>query len=107
MLGRDPDWAAPAHTPLEVLRTLLRYERAGTLASEAADAFAQEVTAAQMRYALPDEDLLGYAWGHRHNLSPYDAPYVALARRYDALLVTNDARLARAAQALGVAATVP
>lgn len=107
VLASDPDWAAPAHTPLEVLRTLLRYERAGTLTLEAADAFAQEVSAAQVRYALPDEDLLDHAWGHRHNLSPYDAPYVALARRYDALLVTNDARLARAAQALGVATTVP
>lgn len=103
----DLDWAAPAHAPLEVLRTLRRYENAGTLTSVAATAMAEAVLVAQVRYAAPDDDLLVYVWRHRHNLSPYDAPYVALAERHDAALVTTDARLARAAQALGVATNVP
>lgn len=107
MLASDPDWAAPAHTPLEVLRTLLRYERVGTLTSASATAFVQEVLSSQVRYAQPDEELLSYAWRHRHNLSPYDAPYVALAKRHGVVLITNDARLARAAQSLDVVATVP
>lgn len=107
VLTRDPGWAAPAHAPLEVLRTLRRYESVGTLTSAAATVFADEVRAAQVRYAGPDQDLLAYAWSHRHDLSPYDAPYVALAARYGVLLVTNDGRLARAARALGVERTVP
>ena len=107
ILTNDLDWAAPAHTPLEVLRTLRRYESVGTLSSAAATAFADEVRAAQVRYAHPDEDLLDDVWRHRHNLNPYDAPYVALAQRHGVVLVTNDARLARAAQTSGVTAALP
>ena len=33
-------------------------------------------------------------WRFRHNLSAYDAAYVALANRLDAVLVTRDNRLA-------------
>ena len=36
-------------------------------------------------------------WDLRHNLSPYDACYVAVAEELDAPLVTTDLRLARAA----------
>lgn len=90
-----------------MLRTLRRYEGAGTLDPTAATALAEAVLAAQVRYAPPDHDLLAYVWRHRHNLSPYDAPYVALAARYGVALVTTDARLARAAQALGVDVVVP
>ena len=106
-LTSDLDWAAPAHTPLEVLRTLRRYESSGTLSPTAATVLVEGVLAAQVRYAVPDEDLLAYVWRHRHNLSPDDAPYVALAARCGVALVTADDRLARAAQALGVATTVP
>ncbi|MEO7374697.1 MAG: type II toxin-antitoxin system VapC family toxin [Terrimesophilobacter sp.] len=35
-------------------------------------------------------------WRHGHNLSSYDAAYVALAERLGAPLITGDARLARA-----------
>ncbi len=36
-------------------------------------------------------------WGWRHNMSPYDASYVALAEGLGATLVTSDLRLAKAA----------
>ena len=36
------------------------------------------------------------AWQYRHNLSAYDAFYVATARTHDLPLLTTDARLARA-----------
>ena len=43
------------------------------------------------------EALLGRVWALRHNLSAYDATYVALAEALDATsLLTTDARLARA-----------
>ena len=45
--------------------------------------------------------LLREAWQHRHNVSAYDAFYVAAARVYDASLLTADGALARA-PALGI-----
>ena len=39
--------------------------------------------------------LMPRVWELRHNLTPYDAAYVALAEALDAVLVTADGRLAR------------
>lgn len=47
------------------------------------------------RYAV--HTLLDRVWELRHNLSAYDAGYVALAELLDCGLVTADARLSRAA----------
>ena len=44
----------------------------------------------------PHEPLLPAMWRLRHNLSAYDAAYVALARVLDAPLLTFDAALAGA-----------
>jgi predicted nucleic acid-binding protein len=107
VLTDDPDWAAPAHMPVEVLRTLRRYEAAGVLTTAQAGVFAAEVGEATVRYAVPDSRLLAAVWARRHNVSPYDAGYLALADMYDAPLVTLDERLARAAGQAGVSATVP
>lgn len=43
----------------------------------------------------PHHDLLARVWQLRHDLTPYDAVYVALAEALNAPLVTVDARLAR------------
>jgi predicted nucleic acid-binding protein len=40
--------------------------------------------------------LIKEAWRHRHNVSAYDAFYVAVARLYDAPLLTTDGPLSRA-----------
>ena len=40
--------------------------------------------------------LVPLAWQYRHNLSAYDALYVAVSRLYDYPLITSDGRLARA-----------
>jgi predicted nucleic acid-binding protein len=45
--------------------------------------------------------LLQETWQHRHNVSAYDAFYVAAARIYDASLLTADGPLTRA-PALGI-----
>jgi predicted nucleic acid-binding protein len=45
----------------------------------------------------PHHTLLPRIWGLRHNLSAYDAAYIALAEALDAVLVTCDQRLANAA----------
>jgi predicted nucleic acid-binding protein len=106
-LTNDPVWAAPAHMPIEILRTIRRYESARIIDTEQADAFAAQVSGAEVRYAQPEEWMLGAIWRRRHNISPYDAAYVALAGYYDVPLVTLDERLAKAAAAAGVTATVP
>lgn len=106
-LTQEPDWVAPAHMPVEVLRTLRRYEAASILTTAQADAFAAEVGAATVRYAPPESWLLAAIWARRHNVSPYDAGYLALAEMHDVPLVTLDERLARAAGQTGVRATVP
>lgn len=106
-LTDDPDWVAPAHMPVEVLRTLRRYQAAGVLTKAQADVFAAEVGEATVRYTPPEPWLLAAIWARRHNVSPYDAGYLALAEMYDAPLVTLDERLARAAAHMGVIAAVP
>lgn len=103
----DPNWVAPAHMPVEVLRTLRRYEIGGLLTAAQANLFAAEVVAATLRYAPPEPWLLAAVWARRHNVSPYNAGYVALAEQYRAPLVTLDERLARAAEQAGVDALVP
>jgi len=40
--------------------------------------------------------LLREAWKHRHNVSAYDALYVAVAKLYEAPLLTADGPLSRA-----------
>lgn len=44
----------------------------------------------------PHEPLAPRVWGLRHNLTAYDATYVALAEALEAELVTSDERLAAA-----------
>jgi predicted nucleic acid-binding protein len=106
-LTDDPDWAAPAHMPVEVLRTLRRYEASGLLTVAQADLFAAEVAGATVRYAPPETWLLAAIWARRHNVGPYDAGYLALAEQFDAPLVTRDERLAKAAWQSGIATVVP
>ena len=45
---------------------------------------------------IPHLLLVQEAWQHRHNVSAYDAFYVAVARLYDATLLTADGPLTRA-----------
>jgi predicted nucleic acid-binding protein len=51
---------------------------------------------------LPHAPLLHAAWALRHNVSAYDALYVAAARLHDATVLTADGPLSRAPR-LGIA----
>lgn len=51
---------------------------------------------------IPHAKLLREAWRHRHNVSAYDAFYVAAAKLYDTPLLTADGPLSRA-PGLGIA----
>jgi predicted nucleic acid-binding protein len=67
--------------------------RAGTISDQRAETAMQDLLKLQIiRY--PHFVLLRRIWQYHHNLSAYDAAYVALAERLDAVLITRDRKLA-------------
>ena len=102
LLQADDQWMAPGHMATEMLRTLRRLESAGRLTPADAQALVNLVAATAVTYVGPEPSLLAEPWSLRHNVSAYDAAYVALSLRYGLPLVTLDLRLARAAQSLDV-----
>lgn len=88
----DGDLAAPHLLDTEVAHVLRRHVRSGLLDDgRAAEAIADLHALPLERYAA--QPLLGRIWELRHNLSGYDATYVALAEVLGAALVTSDHRL--------------
>lgn len=88
-----------AHAPhvidLEILASFRRLERMGRATSErVADAMADLADLAVERY--PHRGLVERIWQLRHNVTPYDAAYIALSEALDAPLITADAALAHA-----------
>jgi predicted nucleic acid-binding protein len=84
--------AAPDHIDLEVTNALRNLERGRVVSEAAAQAFLRALAALPIarRRLVP---LLDRVWELRHNATPYDASYVALAEALDAPLVTADSRL--------------
>ncbi len=86
--------ACPEVALAEATNTLRRLEQAGNLrAGEAVNSFRD-----LMDFHLdlhPFRPFAERVWGLRHNLSGYDAWYVALAEALDCPLVTLDLRLSR------------
>lgn len=107
VLSSDVDWAAPPHAPVEVVRTLIRFLRAGAIQEHQADRLVAQVAAASVRYSAIRPQLLVETWMLRDAVSAYDAPYVILARSLGAPLITLDHKLARAARSIEVAVIVP
>jgi predicted nucleic acid-binding protein len=93
----DDAWLAPAHMPLEVLRTLRRAVVGGHLAEDDAVAAFTGLLSFEITYVGANDPLLRAVWAMRHNVFAYDAAYLAVAAEYDAPLVTFDSRLATAA----------
>jgi predicted nucleic acid-binding protein len=95
---------APAHIDADTLSAVMRKVRRGELGIPAGRA-ALLAARRQPIERVPIAPLLDRAWSLRHNLSAYDALYVALARTIGCPLVTADRRLA-AAPGLGVPITL-
>jgi predicted nucleic acid-binding protein len=94
-LALDPDQRAPALIDLEVVSMVRKWRALGRLdGSRSERAIASLASNPLVRY--PHIPLLPRIWELRHNLTPYDAAYVALAEALGANLVTADARLANA-----------
>lgn len=89
--------AAPAHLDAEVLSALGRLQRAGQLTQPAERV---EALAAFAATRWPLRPLLRPAWALLDRIATRDALYVALVASLDAVLVTTDGRLRRAAQGI-------
>ncbi|MGH7277862.1 MAG: type II toxin-antitoxin system VapC family toxin [Candidatus Rokuibacteriota bacterium] len=86
---------APHLLDLEVAQVLRRYAAGGDLSEERGDQALQDLGDLPLeRY--PHHLFLERIWALRHNLTAYDAAYVALAEALAAPLVTRDAAFARA-----------
>jgi predicted nucleic acid-binding protein len=86
---------APHLLDLEVVQVLRRYAATGAL-PEARGIEALEDLADLPIERYPDTVFIERIWTLRHNLTAYDAAYVALAEALAAPLVTRDDALARA-----------
>ena len=87
--------AAPDLINVEVLHTLRRLVRRRYLdIDRAGDALGDFALLPIARY--PTLDFLELAWELRHNFTPYDAVYIALADALGTPLVTADRHLAAA-----------
>lgn len=92
-LSADGDFHAPHLIDIEILHALrgmvMREEITAERAADARTDFADTVL---LRY--PHEPLSDRIWRLRHNLTAYDAAFVALAETLEAPLITCDGRLA-------------
>lgn len=89
------DLAAPSLVGFETANVVRRHELAGLIgADQAAQVHADllDLTVEHWPYEL----VAARAWQLRHNLSVYDAAYVALAELLETSLVTLDRRIAAA-----------
>lgn len=100
------EMSAPELLDSEVCSVLARLERAGELAAHRVDTAVADLALAPVD-RFPHVPLLNRVRHLWHNISAYDAWYVALAESLDCGLVTIDRRLARAADIVIPVTLVP
>jgi predicted nucleic acid-binding protein len=84
---------APHLIDLEIAQVLRRYVRSARISADrGAEALSDFLDFPLTRY--PHFVLLPRVWQMRHNLTVYDATYLALAEALDAPLITRDRALA-------------
>lgn len=94
----DGDLHAPHLIDIEMLHALRRLVHTGQLPLDRATEVRSDFRDLTLtRY--PHEPLADRIWSLRHNVTAYDAAFVALADVLGVALVTTDARLARATPA--------
>lgn len=86
---------APHLLDLEIAQVLRRYLRIGDLNDRRAQRAMRWYRDLEI-FRHAHAPLLGRVWTLRHNLTAYDAVYVALAEALPATLLTQDTRLAAA-----------
>ena len=86
---------APHLLDVEVAQVVRRYVANGDIDADRGREALDDLAALRLR-RYPNDLLLPRIWALRHNLTAYDAAYVALAEALDAPLLTRDRRLAAA-----------
>jgi predicted nucleic acid-binding protein len=95
---RGEQLSAPHLLDLEVTSALRRLSAAGHLDDRRAQLALADLRSLRLQ-RIPHGPLLARGWELRHNLTIYDAAYVALAELMGVALVTADSRLAGASGA--------
>lgn len=95
-LSTDTGWTVPEHWPVEVFSAIRGLTAGGSITVGTAAQALGRLRRAEVE-KVQTEPLVPRMWALRHNLSAYDAPYVALAEARGLTLLTADAPLARAA----------
>ena len=97
LFAEDETLHAPHLLDVEVAQVLRRYALAGDLDPDRGLQALEDLADFPLtRY--PHDLFLPRIWELRHNVTAYDAVYIALAETLAAPLVTRDARLASAAR---------
>jgi len=91
----DEVLAAPELVDLETVSVWRRHVAAKLMTARRASLAVSDLENLPLRRS-PHRPLLKRIWELRNGVTPYDAAYVALAEALDVVLVTADARLARA-----------
>jgi predicted nucleic acid-binding protein len=94
-LWADDDVFAPELIDLEVAAYARRLVRLGQMMPDRAMQLLVDLAVMPLR-RVSHVPFLSRIWELRHNVSAYDASYIALAEVMQAPLLTTDARLARA-----------
>lgn len=94
-LGDQENLFAPEIVDLEVAAVWRGALRAGRLDDDRAQLAFTDLAALRLIRAS-HQPFMARVWELRHNLTPYDAAYVALAETLDATLLTADRKLTRA-----------
>ena len=87
---------APHLLDIEIAQVIRRYVAGGEVDAERGLAALTDLAELPLR-RYPHDVLLPRIWELRHNLTAYDASYVALAEALEAPLLTRDRRIATAA----------
>jgi predicted nucleic acid-binding protein len=89
----------PQHFLIECLNGLRRIDRLHNISDSEFAAF--QFFVEQMPFVIvPTAKLTKSIWSMRHNMTAYDAHYVAIASVFSAPLATHDERLAKAASGM-------
>lgn len=91
----DEVLAAPELIDLETVSVWRRHVATKLMAARRAALAVSDLANLPLQRST-HQPLLQRIWELRHSVTPYDAAYVALAEALDVVLVTADARLARA-----------
>ena len=92
---RDRRWAAPEHLRIETFSVIRGRTLGGRLSASEGERAVRRLGEVAVR-TLSCSLMLDRMWQLRHNLSAYDAAYVAVAELLAVPLITGDRRLAAA-----------